>query len=132
MTLLNWSSKKQNNIEISTFVSDTAALINATKLLIVLKQKLRSFDIPIDGEENICYHNDTEGKTTSSADATLKKKHYSVVYHKIREFVSASITIILYEATSTNLADILTKSLNCEKRRELWIYDYYRMVYILI
>ena len=116
---MNWISKKKNTVEISTFGSETTALINATKLLIALKHKLRSFGIPIDGKANICCDNDTEVKTTSSADATLKKKYYSVVYHRIRESVSASITIILYESTSTNLANILTKSLNCEQRREL-------------
>ena len=119
MTLINWSSKKQNTVETSTFGSEMVALRNATELIISLRYKLRSFGVPIDGEANIFCDNDAVVKTTSSADATLKKKHCSVSYHRIRESVSAGIIIILYESTSTNLADLLTKSLNCVTRREL-------------
>jgi len=119
MTLINWSSKKQNTVETSTFGSEMVALRNATKLIISLRYKLRSFGVPIDGEANIFCDNDAVVKTTSSADATLKKKHCSVAYHRIRESVSAGIIIILYESTSTNLANLLTKSLNCVTRREL-------------
>ena len=119
MTLINWSSKKQNTVETSTFGSEMVALRNATELIISLRYKLRSFGVPIDGEANIFCDNDAVVKTTSSADATLKKKHCSVSYHRIRESVSAGIIIILYESTSTNLADLLTKSLNCVTRRKL-------------
>ena len=119
MTLINWSSKKQNTVETSTFGSEMVALRNATELIRSLRYKLRSFGVPIDGEANIFCDNDAVVKTTSSADATLKKKHCSVSYHRIRESVSAGIIIILYESTSTNLADLLTKSLNCVTRREL-------------
>ena len=119
MTLINWSSKKQNTVETSTFGSEMIALRNATEMILSLRFKLRSFGVPIDGEANIFCDNDAVVKSTSSADSTLKKKHCSVAYHRIRECVAAGIIIILYESTSTNLADLLTKSLNCEKRKEL-------------
>ena len=119
MTLINWSSKKQNTAETSTFGSEIVTLRNATDLIISLRYKLRSFGVPIVGEANIFCDNDAVVKNTSSADATLKKKHCSATYHRIRESVSAGIIIILYESTSTNLVDLLTKSFNCVTRREL-------------
>jgi len=46
---------------------------NATELIISLRYKLRSFGVPIDGEAIIFCDNDAVVKTTSSADATLKR-----------------------------------------------------------
>ena len=55
-------------------------------------------------------------KSTSIAESTLKKKHNSVAYHKIRECTAAGILVVHKEDTGSNLADILTKSLSPEKR----------------
>ena len=75
MTLISWSFKKQNTVETSTFGSEIVALGNATELIISLRYKLRSFEVPIDGDANMFCDCDAVVKTTSSADTTLNKKH---------------------------------------------------------
>ena len=43
--------------------------------------------------------------------STLKKKHNSIAYHRVREAVAAGILQIAKVQSSENLADLLTKSL---------------------
>ena len=109
--LIDWISKKHNTVATSTFGSEIIASRNTTEMIITLRYKLRYVGVPIDGEASILYDNDAVVKKTSSADSTLKKKRCSVAYHRIRESVSAGIIIFLYESTSINIVDNLTKSL---------------------
>jgi len=119
MTLINWSSKKQNIVETSTFGPEMIALKNTTEMIISLRYKLRSFEGAIANKANIFCDNDAVVKSTSNAESSLKKKHCSVAYHRIRESAASGIIIVLYESSATNLADLLTKSLPSLKRKEL-------------
>ena len=74
------------------------------------------FGVPIGGYANVLCDNKAVYKSTSYADLTLKKKHNSLAYHKIRESIAASILVVHKEDTGSNLADILTKSLPADKR----------------
>ena len=76
------------------------------------------FGIPIDGYAIFC-DNEAVYKSTSIDDSTLKKKHNSVAYHKIRECTASGILVVHKEETGSNLADILTKSLSPDKRKYL-------------
>ena len=51
-------------------------------------------------------------------ESTLKRKHNSVAYHRVREAQAGNIVRIAKEGTSTNLADMLTKLLSGPKLRE--------------
>jgi hypothetical protein len=52
-------------------------------------------------------------------ESTLKKKHYAIAYHKVREAVAQGTIRIAKEDTKTNLADILTKPLPGPRMKEL-------------
>ncbi len=74
------------------------------------------FGIPIKGPANVFCDNEAVYKNASIAESTLKKKHNSVAYHKVRECTAASVLIIHKEETGSNLADLFTKTLSPERR----------------
>ena len=51
--------------------------------------------------------------------STIKKKHLSVNYHYVWEAVAAGIALIFKVDTGLNLADLFTKLLSKETRKEL-------------
>ena len=116
MAPIFWYSKKQTTIESSTFSSEFVALRIATEKLISLRYKLRMFRITLEGAANVFCDNEAVCKNLSIAASTLKKKHNSIAYHKVRESIAAGKVNIFKEDGETNLADILTKALGKEKR----------------
>jgi hypothetical protein len=69
------------------------------------------FGIPIDGSANIFCDNKSVITNSTIPTSTLKKKHNSIAYHRVREAVAAGILRIAKVHTNDNLADILTKPL---------------------
>ena len=59
--------------------------------------------------------------TTSLPESVLSKKHNAINYHAVREAVAAGIMRVAKEDGETNLADLLTKSLNLLKRKRLLV-----------
>ena len=116
MAPVYWFSKRQNTVESSTYSSEFVALRIAAEKIIALRYKLRMFGIPIEGHANVFCDNEAVYKNASIAESTLKKKHNSVAFHKVRECTAASILIVHKEETESNLADLFTKTLSKEKR----------------
>ena len=114
-----WHSKKQNTVEASTFGAEFVALRVASELITSLRYKLRMLGIPIDGPANVFCDNESVWKNSTFAESTLKKKHLSICFHTIRECVAAGIVIPHKVHTDSNLADMLTKALPPDKRKEL-------------
>ena len=81
-----------------------------------LRYKLRMFGVPIDGPANIFCDNQGVVKNVSIPESTLMKKHNAINYHAVREAAAAGILRVGKEDGETNLADLLTKVLNGEKR----------------
>ena len=81
--------------------------------------KLIMLGIPIDGPANILCDNDSVVKNTTFPESPLKKKHCAVAYHKVRETVAAGLTLIYYERSESNLADLFTKVMPANKRHVL-------------
>jgi hypothetical protein len=106
-----WYSKRQNTVESSTFGSEFVALKIATELLQGLRFKLRMMGIPMDGPANVFCDNKSVVINSSVPESTLKKKHVSICYHRVREACAAKMIRIAHEGTETNLADCLTKIL---------------------
>jgi hypothetical protein len=67
--------------------------------------------IPTDGPANVFCDNKSVVTNATVPTSTLKKKHNSIAYHRVREAVAAGILQIAKVHTSENLADLLTKSL---------------------
>ncbi len=51
--------------------------------------------------------------------STLKKKHNSIAYHRVREVITSAILQITKVHTSENLADLLTKPLSGPQLKQL-------------
>jgi hypothetical protein len=114
-----WFSKRQNSVEASTFGSEFTAMKNAIEMIEALRYKLRMFGVPIDGPTNIFCDNGAVCANTTRPESTLTKKHHSIAYHRSREAVAAGTVRVSKEHTSTNLADIFTKTMAAPKREDL-------------
>ena len=69
------------------------------------------FGIPIVGPATVFYDNEAVYNNATFAESTLKKKHNSICYHRVRECVAAAILVAHKVGSGFNLSDILTKSL---------------------
>jgi hypothetical protein len=114
-----WYSKRQSTVESSTFGSEFVALRVASELIISLRYKLRMFGIPITGPANVFCDNESVYRNAAFAESTLKKKHNSICFHRVRECVASGVMIVHKVDTHFNLSDILTKSLPANQRIEL-------------
>ena len=114
-----WYSKRQNTVEGSTFGSELVALKIARDQIVALRYKLRSFGIPVEGPARVHCDNQGVAKNTSIPESQLSKKHNAVNYHVVREAAAAGTLVVGKEDGTTNLADLLTKSLTGERRRFL-------------
>ena len=74
------------------------------------------FGVPLEGPTDMLCYNEAVFNNTSTPESVLRKKHYSIAYHKFREAVAALIFRIAKEDTKTNLADLLTKILGPTRR----------------
>ena len=120
-----WFSKRQNTIETSMFGSEFIAARIAVELIEGLRYKLRMFGIPIDGPTNMYCDNGSVVVNCTKPESTLKKKHNSIAYHKVRESVAQGTIRIAKENGDTNLADVLTKPLAGPRLKELIQYILY-------
>jgi hypothetical protein len=84
---------------------------NAVEMIEALRCKLRMFGVPVDGPTNILCDNGAVVVNATRPESTLSKKHYSIACHRVREAVAAETVRVSKERTSTNLADLFTKTL---------------------
>jgi hypothetical protein len=82
------------------------------EMLEALRYKLRMMGIPIDGAANVFCDNKSVVTNSTIPTSTLKKKHNSIAYHRVREAIAAKILQVAKVHTSENLADLLTKPLS--------------------
>jgi hypothetical protein len=113
-----WYSKAQATVETSTFGSEFVALRIATEQIEALRYKLRMIGVPILGPTNVLCDNKSVVDNSTLPHSTLKKKHNSICYHRVREAVAAKIIRIAHIPTGQNLADMLTKPLGGCKLHE--------------
>lgn len=108
---ISWYSKAQSTVESSMFGSEFVALRILVEMLEALRYKLRMFGIPIDGPTNVFCDNKSVVTNSTVPTSTLKKKHNSIAYHRVREAVASGVLRVAKVHTSENLADLLTKPL---------------------
>ncbi len=106
-----WFCKAQSTVESSTFGSEFVAMRIAVDLIESARYKLRMFGIPLEGTANVFCDNKSVVTNSTVPTSTLKKKHNSIAYHRVREAVAASIIRIAKVHSKENLADLLTKPL---------------------
>lgn len=115
-----WISRRQNTVETSTFGRVFVALLrHARDVIIALRYKLRMFGVPLEGPAQV--HCDSQGvvKNASIPESLLSKKHNAINCHAVREAAATGVLQVIKEDTQTNLADLFTKVLPSDCRREL-------------
>ena len=113
-----WFSKRQNNVESSTFGSEFIALRSALDLVEGLIYKLRMLGIPVSGPVRVFCDNDAVVRSGSFPEVVLKRKTLSIAFHRIREAVASRKILLYYEKSKSNIADLFTKLLPKSKRQE--------------
>ena len=106
-----WINKRQNSVEASMFGSDFTTMKDAVEIIEALCYKLRMFGVPIDGSTNIFCDNGAVCVNTTRYESTLPKKHHSISYHRTQEAVAAGKVRVSKEHTSTNLTELLNKTM---------------------
>ena len=115
-----WWCKRQNTVETSTYGSELVAMRLAVEMVKSLKYKLWMFGIDImQDETKIFGDNQSVITNTTIPESTLKKKHHSVNYNFVREAVAAGVALIFNVDTGGNLADLFTKLLDKETRKNI-------------
>jgi hypothetical protein len=115
-----WVSRRQNTVETSTFVSEFVALRHVQDVIIALRYKLSMFvGVPLERPVQVYCNNQGVVKNTSIPESVLSKKHDAINYHVVREAAAVGVLQVHKEDTATNLADLFTKVLPSDRRREL-------------
>jgi hypothetical protein len=122
---ISWYSKRQMTVETSTFGSEFIAARIATEMIEGLRYKLRMMGIPIDGAAMLLCDNQSVVANSSKPDSTLTKKHNSIAYHRVREAAAAKTIRVVKVGTMHNLADLFTKMLSSQRRKDLLSYILY-------
>ena len=104
-----WYSKRQNTVESSTFGSEFVAARTAVDLIEGLRYKLRMFGVEIDGPTTMFCDNESVVRNSTAPESTLKKKHCSVCFHRVRESQAAGTCRVAKVKGTDNLADPMTK-----------------------
>ena len=76
--------------------------------------------VPFSGPTNVFMDNKSVVKSALNPEATLKKNHISIAYHKSCESFAAEVIDIFWIAPEENLADLFTKPLPAEQRKKLF------------
>jgi hypothetical protein len=110
-TPIKFYSKRQNTVESSSYGSELVAGRIATEAIMEFRYKLRMLGIEVNKPSILLIDNQSVVSNTTLPSSTLKKKHNSIAYHRMREAVAAGIIKVGFIRSSTNIADILTKPL---------------------
>ena len=115
-----WWSKRQNTVATSTYDSELVAMRISVKIIKALKYKLWMFGIDvIETETQIFCNNNSVVINTSNPELILKKKHHSINFNYVRESITAGVALIYKVDTGSNLADLFTKLLCKDKRKDI-------------
>jgi len=84
-----------------------------------LRYKLRVVGIPIAGPPNVLCDNQSVVDNSSLPESQLEEGHLSIAYHYVRGCCAKGAAQIAFESTETNLADLCTKVLGWQRRKNL-------------
>ena len=128
MALIIWHSKKQPTVESSVFGAEFVAMKHGIKELRALRYKLCMMGVPINSPLYVYGDNMSVINNTQRPESTLKKKSNYVWHHAVCESVAMKEVLTSHILTNHNYADLLTKVLYGQKRRnciEGIMYDLY-------
>lgn len=77
------------------------------------------FGIPIKGPTYVFCDNKCVVTNKTNSESTLKRKHNSIAYHRVREAAAAGTIRISKEDHKSNIAGMLTKPVSGPRLKEL-------------
>ena len=83
-TPINWSRKRQGDIETSRYSAEFCAGWVAAEELISMKYMLRSLGFPVKGPTTLCGDNLGMIISSTNPELELKKKHVAISYFKLQ------------------------------------------------
>ena len=110
-TPLTWVSKRQKTVETSTHGSELVAARLATELLMEWRHKLRMLGVKLEDKSWMLGDNMSVILNTTLPSSSLKKKHLSCNYHRVREAIAGGFIVFGHIISKENLADVCTKPL---------------------
>ena len=118
-TPINWSSTRQTSVESSTYGAEFGAGRVTVEYNIGLRYTLRALGVPITRPSFVLGDNLGMIQNSNDKDASLKKKHNAVSYHKVREQVAAGAIVFKHVDSKNNIADLMTKALAAPRVAEI-------------
>ena len=111
-TPIIWVSKRQKTVECSTYGAELVAARIAVEIIIELRYKLRMLGVKVEKKSLMLGDNMSVVVNTTIPSSSLKKKHLSCAYHKVREAIAGNYVDFGHIKSTQNLADINTKPLS--------------------
>ena len=108
-TPVMWISKRQKNVETSTYGSELVASIVGTKLILEVRFMLRSLGIDLDGPMLMLGDNMSVFLIKLVPSSVLRKKHNAIAYYRVRESIADKVIRFSNVKGEENVNDILTK-----------------------
>ena len=110
---INWGSKKQNCVALSSMESELVALSEATKDMVYSRKLIGGFDeTEIDGASSLFTDNKAARDTAYNPERHDKTKHIERRHFFVRDMVEKFEIVVPYVNTHDNIADFLTKALD--------------------
>lgn len=99
-------------METSLFGSEFVAMRIAVELIESLHYTLRMFGVPINGAANMYCGNNSVVTNAQIPESTLRRKHNSIAYHRVREAAAAGTIRVAKESHEMNIANMLAKPIS--------------------
>ena len=110
-TPLVWISKRQKTVETLTYGAELVAACIAVDLVIEMRYKLRMLGVKMEKKTVMIGDNLSVVINTTIPSSSIKKKHLSCAYHRVRESIAGQYVRFGHIDSEQNLADINTKPL---------------------
>jgi hypothetical protein len=125
-SLVSWTSKKQNNVALSTVEAEYIAASACCTQILYMKQTLLGYGVVLKKVPLLC-DNESAVKIANNPVQHSHTKHIDIHHHFLRDHVAKGGIILEGVRLEDQLADIFTKPLDktrfCMLRNELNILD---------
>ena len=116
-TPIDTFSKRQNQVESTTYRSEFMAACQSVEQIIDLQYTLCMLRVPIDGPSWLFGDNKSVVTSSTIPHSSLNKCWNALSYHKVQEAVASGFVRFEHISTTDNTDDILTKPLPWHKAR---------------
>ena len=112
--MINWKSKLQPIVTLSSAEAEYVALCEAGKEAVWLQRFIKELHFK-PKDTTIFIDNQSAIQMSKHQMVKPRTKHISLRYHWIREQIKKGLIVLKYKETEYNIADTMTKNLNKQK-----------------